>query len=148
MPEGDTSFRPDRHDVGRELMLVDETTQLAVDLGASFDDVLVCGRCRDIGQHGAGGRHRERVAVEGADHVVVAVRDVLHHLRRASDRCGSDPAAYRLGKAGDVGRDSREARGASVTRRQPRLYFVEGEQYAVVVQEVLQAFAGTRLQAG
>src|SRR4029077_3631033 len=48
---------------------------------------------RPLAEHGPGGRHGHGAAVEGTHLLVVAVRDVLHHLLRPADGGAGDPPA-------------------------------------------------------
>ena len=85
------------------------------------------------------GRHRQRVAVEGADLVDLALGDPAHDLLGAADRAARQAAADRLGQAQQVGGDAEALGRAAVVDRGAGLDLVEGEQRAVRVQQVLDA---------
>ena len=66
----------------------------------------------DLGQRGARGGHRQRVAVEGSHLLVGAVGDVAHDLVGAADGPAGYAAAHRLGEAHDIGANA-EALGSA-----------------------------------
>src|SRR5215475_10390686 len=78
--EDDAALGPDRHDVCGETVAFDRRGDAINCLRAQRVNALVRLWRDDFSQHGAGGGHRERVAVKGADHLVVTVGDMLHDL--------------------------------------------------------------------
>ena len=101
-------------------------------------EALVGRRRGHLRQHGPGGGHGQGVAVEGADHLVVAVGHVRHDLGGTADGGRDDAAADGLGQTDDVGGDPDQTGGAGRSRGEPGLHLVEGQQRAVGVEEVLQ----------
>src|SRR3712207_5891126 len=73
-------FGPERQRVGGEVVLLDDTLNPFGHDPAEAVEVFVSLGGEDLGQRGAGGGHRKRIAVEGADLIVGAVGDAAHDL--------------------------------------------------------------------
>ena len=102
-------------------------------------EVLVRLGGEDLGQRGAGGGHRQRVAVEGADLLVGAVGDAAHDLLGPADGPAGYAAAHRLGEAHHVRADAQVPGGPPVGGGDAALDLVEGEQGAVLVDDLAHA---------
>src|SRR5712671_1550624 len=102
-------------------------------------DVHVRLRRGHLGQHGPGRGHGQRVPVEGTDHLVAAVGHVRHDLRGAADGGHGHAAAQGLSQGDQVGLDVLALRDPARADRQAGLDLVEGEQGAVIVEEVFEA---------
>ena len=102
-------------------------------------DPLVRGGRDDLAEHGPGGGHGQRVAVEGPDHVVVPGGHVPHDLLGAADGRHGHAAADGLGQADDVRGDPGHRGHAARPGGEPGLHLVERQQRAAGVQQVLQA---------
>ena len=136
----------DAGDVGGQAVPLDHRAQTVlhglVDPVEAFVDL---GR-EHLEQRRRGGRHRQRVAVERARHVVGAVDDRLVQLARCADRAARRAAPDRLRETDDVRRHAEDLGRTAVGQRRARLHLVVGQVRPVGVQQVFQTLqvAGLR----
>ncbi len=144
--EHHAALRPGRHDVRGQAAVGDDLLDPGHRAGAQRIDPLVRRGRGDRAEHGARPGQRQRVAVERADHLVLAAGHVLHHLGGAADRGDGHAAAERLRQADQVRAHSGQRGGAARPCGEPSLDLVEGEQRAVGVQQVRQRRQVPRLR--
>src|SRR5207302_5054143 len=126
-------------DVKRELVVGDDAVEAALQRLRKRVEMRVRGGVEDLEQRYLRGRHRQRVAVEGAHLRDTLVLDDGHDIGTAPDGAAWKATPNRLGERDQIGRDSEALRGPARRDGGARLHLVEDEQRAVVVSDVTLA---------
>jgi hypothetical protein len=143
--EGDAALGADPDRIARQPVLLDHGAAAFQQPLVQMVQVLVGLWSEHVVQARPRRRHRQRVAVEGADLEDTAVLDAGHHLVRPADRARRQPGAERLCEGDQIGDDAEVLDCPAGGDGQAGLDLVEDQDDAVLRGQLAHGLEVARL---